>query len=186
MNFRPFMNEDARGCQTLPDSTSVQFFCLPWSPAMKSWLLRRARPPKIVFAVMRNRSDIDSVASRRSTSLAAQALTKLVRQESRQHVFLAPSATLWFVSLGGNGSVEWRSWAPCGAVGAIGLSDAANNIGAHRRACQRQPRATCAMTLRDSFAPSLAPFSKSPSIRPIWLVTFARQRTGFCRAAAKA
>ena len=50
----------------------------------------------------------------------------------------------------------------------------------------RQRRAASEITLSDSSAPSARPFSKSPSMRPIWLVTWAKHSTGRPRAAAKA
>ena len=53
-----------------------------------------------------------------------------------------------------------------------------------KAACQARP--TVVITRSDSMAPSAAPFSKSPSIRAIWLVTWAKQITGFCRAVANA
>ena len=49
-----------------------------------------------------------------------------------------------------------------------------------------QARPTTPMTLSASTAPSAAPFSKSPSMRAIWFVTWAKHMTGFCRASANA
>jgi len=49
-----------------------------------------------------------------------------------------------------------------------------------------QAPAAAPMTRRASTVPSASPFSKSPSMRAIWFVTFAKHRTGFCRASAKA
>ena len=50
----------------------------------------------------------------------------------------------------------------------------------------RHARATAAITVNEAYAPSASPFSKSPLLTAIWLVTCARQSTGFCRAWAKA
>ena len=49
----------------------------------------------------------------------------------------------------------------------------------------RDVRAIDVITLKDSSAPSATPFSKSPSMCPIWLVTSAMLTDGW-RAAAKA
>jgi ABC-type Fe3+/spermidine/putrescine transport system ATPase subunit len=50
----------------------------------------------------------------------------------------------------------------------------------------RHARATPAMTANEAYAPSASPFSKSPPLTAIRLVTCARHSTGFCRASANA
>src|SRR5690242_4607348 len=59
-----------------------------------------------------------------------------------------------------------------------------DRVGVHWRA--RQLRATAAITVSEASAPSASPFSKSPELTAIWLVTWARQSTGLLRARAKA
>src|SRR5439155_25767132 len=76
--------------------------------------------------------------------------------------------------------------------------DVGNRIGVHsadlpplvegrsRAAKPRQALAATAITLSEAAPPSASPFSKSPSTRAIWLVTWAKHKTGLQRARANA